>query len=499
MPENIYHDVDSSLKKLNWPQYSFDKTKNLETPLTLSIPKCMNSVIDVLPTPMKYNTHSPTSVNKSPDGDDNSQLYIVKTNESVRYNEPANGNNSYSGNSDCLTMLNGNSALNKPVPPIYVPSIKLTDVTCHNNLSLSHSEGKILHPASKPIQQINSKLHEDEDILIGYEIKNLTNPIQWRKVKLIGSGSFSEVFLYTGLDNSLPSYLQQVGVKKLKYPKELLNIASPNSPKARDILSRLENSWTRELKILMTLRHPCILKVYAINDPNFLTMKSPITSHSWNNLPLCYIITSYCSGGDLYELASSNKLPDWLIQRIFAELSHAVAYLHDNLVIHRDLKLDNILIKYRIDEIFLMNKSDIIWKNNLIELGDFGLCKKIEPNELTITHCGSEDYVSPDILMGLKTDGRLNDAWAMGVILFALLENRLPFELTDSKPAKLKQKSITNLIINYEWKWLKLNQIDHPGKQIVDHCLTKSAYRWNTSQILQDPYVNDIISQLKFL
>ena len=45
------------------------------------------------------------------------------------------------------------------------------------------------------------------------------------------------------------------------------------------------------------------------------------------------------------------------------------------------------------------------------------------------TRCGSQDYIAPEILMGLKYNGKLTDTWSIGVIIYSILENRLPFDI----------------------------------------------------------------------
>lgn len=90
------------------------------------------------------------------------------------------------------------------------------------------------------------------------------------------------------------------------------------------------------------------------------------------------MIMSYCPAGDLLAavMARNGRLEAWLIQRILTEVVLAVKYLHENSIIHRDLKLENILLKYSFDDINSFRDSPIYCKQNFIELADFGLCKK---------------------------------------------------------------------------------------------------------------------------
>lgn len=68
----------------------------------------------------------------------------------------------------------------------------------------------------------------------------------------------------------------------------------------------------------------------------------------------------------------------------------------------------------------------------LIKLTDFGLSRFIDPaSPLLTTRCGSESYAAPELVTGRPYDGRDTDAWACGVVLYALATRRLPFDSAD--------------------------------------------------------------------
>ena len=89
--------------------------------------------------------------------------------------------------------------------------------------------------------------------------------------------------------------------------------------------------------------------------------------------------------------------------------------MHDNKIVHRDIKLENILV----------NKNP---EGNLtaVKLGDFGLATKIE-NGLLNQKCGSPVYVAPEVLLG-KDYGFEVDVWSLGVIMYILLVGFAPFQ-----------------------------------------------------------------------
>ena len=141
----------------------------------------------------------------------------------------------------------------------------------------------------------------------------------------------------------------------------------------------------------------------------------------------------------------------------------------------------------------------------VITLTDLGLSRRIpEPPEspLLTTRCGSEDYAAPELLMGQPYDGRQTDAWALGVMLYALMEGRLPFDpLPGARgdPAKLKART-PHRIARFEWAWYKYGDEDgewdsEKGKDykgarpIIEGLLIRNTRRKTLDEIREMPWV----------
>jgi protein-serine/threonine kinase len=141
----------------------------------------------------------------------------------------------------------------------------------------------------------------------------------------------------------------------------------------------------------------------------------------------------------------------------------------------------------------------------VVTLTDLGLSRRIpEPPEspLLTTRCGSEDYAAPELLMGQPYDGRQTDAWALGVMLYALMEGRLPFDplpRARGDPAKLKART-PHRIARCEWAWYRHGDEDgdwdpEKGKDyegarpIVEGLLKRNTRRKALDEIREMPWV----------
>jgi protein-serine/threonine kinase len=145
----------------------------------------------------------------------------------------------------------------------------------------------------------------------------------------------------------------------------------------------------------------------------------------------------------------------------------------------------------------------------VITLSDLGLSRRIpEPPESPLLHtrCGSEDYAAPEILMGQPYDGRSTDVWALGVLLYAMMENRLPFDPlpgTRGDPAKLRART-PHRIARCEWAWYRyadangewdpIKGRDFEGaRKCVEGLLKRSTKRKRLDEISGLGYVCDAI------
>ncbi|KAI1798747.1 hypothetical protein F4811DRAFT_163996 [Daldinia bambusicola] len=128
-----------------------------------------------------------------------------------------------------------------------------------------------------------------------------------------------------------------------------------------------------------------------------------------------YFVMEYISGGDLMLHIQRGQFGTKRAQFYASEVCLALKYFHENGVIYRDLKLDNILLTL----------------DGHIKIADYGLCKEdMWYGSTTSTFCGTPEFMAPEILLDKKY-GRAVDWWAFGVLIYQMLLQQSPFRGED--------------------------------------------------------------------
>lgn len=125
-----------------------------------------------------------------------------------------------------------------------------------------------------------------------------------------------------------------------------------------------------------------------------------------------YIIMEHASRGQLLQhIRQAGRLPEDEARGLFKQIVCAVKYCHDNGIIHRDLKANNILLDAQ--------------RN--IRVSDFGLGTRFLTGQELTERCGASGYQAPEFL-GQKYDGPKKDVWSLGVLLYCMVTGTLPFK-----------------------------------------------------------------------
>ena len=149
--------------------------------------------------------------------------------------------------------------------------------------------------------------------------------------------------------------------------------------------------------ILKRTRHRNIVRLYEF----FETQKHIL------------FVFELCAGGDLLNyVRRRRRLKEEVAKVIFKQIIEGLQYCHAKSIVHRDIKLDNILL-------------DV---HGEVKICDFGISKIVRSGEIMTEQCGTPAYIAPEILRDKGYEGFQCDVWSAGVVLFAMLYGTVPFK-----------------------------------------------------------------------
>nr|XP_015837577.1 PREDICTED: testis-specific serine/threonine-protein kinase 4 isoform X1 [Tribolium castaneum] len=216
----------------------------------------------------------------------------------------------------------------------------------------------------------------------------------------------------------------------------------------------LKKFLPREIEVVKGLKHPNLIRFLQAIE----------TTHR------VYIIMEYAENGSLLEIIRKDSYIDEIRSRKwFRQLVDAVDYCHERGVVHRDIKCENLLLNTEYE----------------IKLSDFGFARghmKIKNGQapLSETFCGSYAYASPEILKGIPYQPQFSDIWSMGVVLFAMVYGRLPFDDTNYRDLV---KQVTNKVV-----FPKEPKVSLMCKALINKILAPLKARIRIPGIKTDPW-----------
>ncbi len=204
---------------------------------------------------------------------------------------------------------------------------------------------------------------------------------KYKVIRKLGKGSYSNVYECISINSGKTRAIKKLESKNKKYVE-------------------------REIEISKLLCHKNIIKIYQVINDNDGT----------------YLLIDYCKYKDLKTYLESKRLTEHGVQIFMKQIRDGLKYLYDCGIVHRDLKLRNILLTVK----------------NVVKITDFGLASFFDnESDMFNTTCGSPVYMAPEILnraIGKGGTYSINcDLWSTGVILYELLFNSLPYYALDMK------------------------------------------------------------------
>ena len=217
----------------------------------------------------------------------------------------------------------------------------------------------------------------------------------YRIVRALGEGGMGTVYL---AEREEAGFHKTVAIKVVRQGME-----------ADFVLRRFQT----ERQILASLEHPGIARLY---DGGTTEEGFP------------YFVMEYVEGNDLLTWCDGRKLPIAERLRLFRGVCEAVQFAHQNLVVHRDLKPDNILVK----------------PEGHPKLLDFGIAKLLSPLETggektgTLVRLMTPDFASPEQVLGERVT-TASDVYALGVVLYELLSGHRPYRIRGRNASEIER------------------------------------------------------------
>eukprot|EP00834_Sanchytrium_tribonematis_P004671 NODE_243_length_11887_cov_0.520699.p1 type:complete len:622 gc:universal NODE_243_length_11887_cov_0.520699:5572-7437(+) len=253
---------------------------------------------------------------------------------------------------------------------------------------------------------------------------------QYHRLSSLGQGGFAKC--YKVLSDNHEFAIKCIHKKSLKNPKHVSKLKS-------------------EIKIHSQLNHTNIVKCYSyFEDREFVYLV----------LELCHLKTL----GSM--LRTRHTLSEPECRYFMLQILHAIQYLHKNQIIHRDLKLGNILLTSQMT----------------VKLADFGLAALVTNEQRKKTLCGTPNYLAPEILLGTANGHSYEvDIWSYGCVLYTLLFSKPPFQSKDVNDIYHK---IKNTLFE-----IPPNSIHHSTDYLIHQCLQNHPEkRPSASQLLLFDY-----------
>ncbi|CAR23846.1 protein kinase GIN4 [Lachancea thermotolerans CBS 6340] len=268
----------------------------------------------------------------------------------------------------------------------------------------------------------------------------------WKLGSTLGAGSTGKVVMAQHESTGQQAAVKIVSKSIFGNQSNSSTIVGSNDP---DVLPY---GIEREIIIMKLLNHPNVLRLYDV----------------WETNSSLYMVLEYVEKGELFNLlVDRGPLPENEAVRFFRQIIIGISYCHALGIVHRDLKPENLLLDHKFN----------------IKIADFGMAALESKDKLLETSCGSPHYAAPEIVSGLPYHGFESDVWSCGIILFALLTGRLPFDEEDG--------NIRNLLLKVQsgkFEMPDTNEISGEAQDLIAKILTVDpAARIKSRGILKHP------------
>ena len=318
----------------------------------------------------------------------------------------------------------------------------------YNNKNTISNLSSTTHDSNYYMEKCNSLSKYIRDYYRRYKNYPNTNLNFYLYGRLIGQGAFGKVNIGLNILSGRVVAIKSFNKKSL----------STNGDNMKKILS--------ETDLMKKLNHPNVTKILEMFEDDEYIL----------------IAMEYINGGNLFSFVKKRrKLSEKTAKFLFRQIILGIKHIHSKKIVHRDIKLENILIDL----------------NNNIKICDFGIGRILKnEKQLLYDKCGTPMYMAPEILLSSKTKGYEGfpvDIWSSGISLYIMLSGTLPFNLKNNESSDISEESNNNIelqysIINKEPK--KIEKISDEARDLLKGLLNKNPRkRLTIEQILNHPWL----------
>ncbi len=252
------------------------------------------------------------------------------------------------------------------------------------------------------------------------------------------------------MDHKYVQIIKRNIIDSLKSALPNFNIKTIDKSYMKDDFSR--KKVFQEVYILKKIRHANVIRLLEVFEgPKHL-----------------FIVMEYASGGDLLKyVKKKGRLSESEARGIFRQIVFGLGHIHSRGVLHRDIKLDNILLD----------------ADGSVKICDFGVSKIIVKGDKIKEQCGTPAYIAPEVISNEGYEGFYIDHWSLGVLLYAMLCATIPFKAQNMKELL---KVIRTTPVTFPVP------LSENAKSIVKGLLTISPYeRLSIPEILAHPWMKE--------
>ena len=260
-----------------------------------------------------------------------------------------------------------------------------------------------------------------------------TNQNFYKYGRVLGKGAFGKVNLALHLASGRLVAIKSFNKKKL-------------------VTKRAKRKIKTEIEALSKLRNPFCTQIYDFFETNTHIL----------------IVMEYVCGDLLGFIRKRAKISEPTAKIIFKQIIKGLQFIHKKKIVHRDIKLDNVLIDL----------------TNTVKICDFGVSRILQPGDVMYEHCGTPAYIAPEIFKDEGYEGFACDVWSAGVTLYYMLAGVQPFKA--SKIEDLKE-------IILKGKFDPIEDVSKEANDLIKGMLQLNPNkRFTVEQVLKHPWLKNV-------